>query len=85
MRREAAGFLLREDQTPIDDDLEDATVALDQGRLDAVFLLDLGRQTGGPWQVVSAYAVLDRDLLHPGRLAETRASDKSRVPAVRSG
>ena len=76
MRREATARLLREDQAPVEDDFEDAAVALDQGRRDAVFLLDLGRQTGGPGQVVSAYAVFDRDLLHFAKLALRPARHK---------
>ena len=76
MRREASARLLREDQAAVSDDLEDAAVALDQGRRDAVLLLDLGRQTGGPGQVVSAYAVFDRELLHLAKLALRPARHK---------
>jgi hypothetical protein len=54
--------VLGEDPLPVRHDVEDAVVALDELRLDAEFLLDRGRQTGGPGQVVSAYAVGDRDL-----------------------
>ena len=59
---EAARLVLRVDELSVDDDVEDATVALDQLRIDIHRLLDLGRQTGGLWKVVSAHAVLDRDL-----------------------
>jgi hypothetical protein len=46
--RKASDLLLREDQLVIHDDVEDATVAPDQNRLDSQLALDLGRQTGGP-------------------------------------
>jgi hypothetical protein len=46
---EATAVVLREDQLVIHDDVEDASVAPDQARLDSQLPLDLGRQTGGPW------------------------------------
>jgi hypothetical protein len=59
---EAAVAVLGEDQPAVGDDVEDAAIALQELRLDAERLPDVGRQTGGPWQIVSAYAVLDGDL-----------------------
>ena len=50
--------------------------SLDQLRLDSDFLLDEGRQTGGPRTVVSNHAVLDRDL--HGRYASSRRSQSKR-------
>lgn len=60
--RKPARRLLREDSAPVDGDLEDSATALDEHRRDADCLLDPGRQTGGPGQVVSLHAVGDRDL-----------------------
>jgi hypothetical protein len=57
--REAAQLFLGEDEVVSHGDLEDATAAANQLRLDAELLLDLGRQTGGTGVVVSARAVLD--------------------------
>ena len=57
--------LLREDELAVEHDLELAATALDECRVDAMCLLDLGRQTGGPWQVVSLHAVGD---LHVHRI-----------------
>jgi len=59
---EASELLLGEDQVVAHRDLEDSTMAADQLRLDAELLLDLGRQTGGAWVVVSDRAVLDGDV-----------------------
>jgi hypothetical protein len=53
--------VLREDHLSVELDVEDAIIALDQARLYGELLLNLGRQTGGLRQVVSAYAVFDRD------------------------
>jgi hypothetical protein len=74
---EAAELLLGEDHLVADGDLEDAARALDQLRLDAEALADVGRQTGGARVVVSGDAVLDPYVRHvstsggdyrPGRL-----------------
>jgi hypothetical protein len=59
---EAAQLFLGEDEVVPYGDLEDATAAANQLRLDAELLLDLSRQTGGTGVVVSARAVLDRDM-----------------------
>jgi hypothetical protein len=60
--REAAEAALREQQLVAGGDLEDAAAPLDQPGRDAEPLLEIGRQTGGPWLVVSDDAVLDGDL-----------------------
>jgi hypothetical protein len=52
----------REQQLAVDRDIEDAVRAFDKLRLYAYSLLDLGRQTDSPGQVVSGYAVGDGDL-----------------------
>jgi hypothetical protein len=59
---ESALLLLREDQLVVEDHFELAPGTFDQRRVDAPLLLDLGRQTGGPWQVVSGHAVGDLEL-----------------------
>jgi hypothetical protein len=59
---EATFIVSREDDRAIDLDVEDAAAALDENGLDAGPSLQLGRQTGGPWKVVSDAAVRDRDL-----------------------
>ena len=61
---EAAGLVLGVDPVAVNLHVEYPAVALDQRRVDAVLCLDCGRQTGGLWQIVSAYAVFDCDL-HP--------------------
>jgi hypothetical protein len=58
---EAPGLVLGEDPLPVDLDVEDPVVSLDEDGLDAGLLLDPGRQTGGLREVVSANAVGDRD------------------------
>jgi len=65
---EAAELLLGEDQLAVHADLEDAAARLDEVGLDAVLLLDLGRQTGGARLVVSNAAVLDANLRARGSL-----------------
>ncbi len=59
MFRESAGLELRVDERSVDVDVEDASAAGDQLGLDAELLLDLCRQTGGFWLVVSGRAVFD--------------------------
>src|SRR5579871_1202003 len=58
---ESSGLVLREDHLPVDDDVEDAVLPLDQLRIDPRSLLDRGRQTGGLGRVVSNDAVRDLD------------------------
>jgi hypothetical protein len=57
-----ADFVLREDLLAVDRHVKHATAALDEHGLDALGLLDLGRQTGGARQIISGDAVFDRDL-----------------------
>lgn len=60
--RPASGLLLREDELAVEDDLELSAGTLDERGIEATRLLDLGRQTGGPGQVVSLHAVGDLEL-----------------------
>jgi hypothetical protein len=55
----ATRFVLRVHERAIDIHVEDASVARDERGLDAEFLLDRIRQTGGDRVVVSGLAVLD--------------------------
>jgi hypothetical protein len=57
--REAPELPLREDQLVAGLDLEDAALAANELGMQAELALDLSRQTGGSWVVVSARAVLD--------------------------
>jgi hypothetical protein len=61
---EPSGPVLREDRRPVEDDLEDATGALDELRLDAPGVTDLGCQTGSPGKIASLTAVGDRQPAH---------------------
>ena len=70
------GFL-RVDQLTVERDLEDAVLALDQGRLDVEVLGDLVRQTGGSGLVVSNDAVFD---LHGGHVGSSVSSGKDSRP-----
>jgi hypothetical protein len=54
--------VLGEERLAVNDHVEDAVISLDQGRGIPRFLLDLGRQTGGPRKIVSLAAVRDFDL-----------------------
>ncbi len=45
-----------------DADIEDSAAAADEAGFQPQLVFDLGRQTGGPWLVISNRAVLDRDL-----------------------
>ena len=65
MRRKPAGLALAVDAVTIDLDIEDAASARNQRHVEAEFLLDRGRQTGGLWFVVSLHAEGDPDL-HDG-------------------
>ena len=82
--RKAARAVLGVDQRPIGSYIEDAAAAFDELRLYAQLLGNFGRQTGGPRQIVSAYAVLDRDA-HVGlpevfMIAEVRWGGSDPVP-----
>ena len=63
------GLVLGVDELIVHLDVEDPAVALLELRVDAVALLQLGRQTGGSGEVVSLRAVGDADL-HGGLLGE---------------
>jgi len=54
--------MLRKSELPIDHDVEDAILALDQLRIDTEILGNCGRQTGSLMKIVSRDAVSDRDL-----------------------
>jgi ABC-type phosphate/phosphonate transport system ATPase subunit len=64
--REAPGIVLAVDEPAVRLDVENAAGTLDELRVEAVFALDGGRQTGGPGVVVSLHAIRDADL-HGGR------------------
>ncbi len=55
------GLVLAEDRLAVSDNVEHTATALDQLGLDAGFLLDRSRQTGGVGVVVSFTAVGDRN------------------------
>ena len=61
------GLVLGVDELIVHLDVEDPAVALLELRVDAVALLQLGRQTGGSGEVVSLGAVGDPDF-HDGLL-----------------
>ena len=61
---ELAGGVLGVDQTTVDGDIEYTPTSLNQRRLHTGCLLDTGRQTGGSWDIISLYAILDRYLHH---------------------
>jgi hypothetical protein len=58
---EKACAVFRVDQRAVCGDIEYAAAAPDELGLDAELFGDFGRQTGGPGQITSAHAVLDRD------------------------
>jgi len=60
--REPALFLLGEKLLVVDRDDEDAAAAADELRFEPEGLFDLGRQTGGPGEVVSNSAVVDSNV-----------------------
>ena len=55
----ASLIVFREDALVVDSDVEDAAASAHDLTVDSQFLLDLGRQTGGPRQIVSDAAVVD--------------------------
>jgi ABC-type cobalamin transport system ATPase subunit len=59
--RKAAGAMLRIDERAVGTDVEYPGASLDELRLDAELTRNIGRQTGGPWQIVSLAAVPDAD------------------------
>ena len=58
--REAARTVLRVDERAICADVENAAAALNELGLDAELFRYFGRQTGGPRQITSTHAVLNR-------------------------
>jgi hypothetical protein len=78
----AAGLPLRKDQLAVSHDLEDPAGAFDQlDRQVGKTRLELGRQPGGPWLIVSNDAVGDLDLHGVPR----RATSFARIVAGRGG
>lgn len=59
--RESAHLVFGEDQLAVDAHLEDSSGSLDQVRTLPEPSLNLVRQTGGTWPVVSDYAVFNCD------------------------
>jgi hypothetical protein len=59
--REPIDFVLAENHLVVGDDIEDATFALDQRRVDSGCFFDCFRQTGGFGCVVSLHAIGDRN------------------------
>ena len=60
--RKAGQFFFAEDQVAVDDNLEDSATTLDEADFHTIFFIQVGRQTGGLWKVVSLNAVLDADI-----------------------
>ena len=81
MLGKATLLVLGINQPPVDSHVEDAVAALDEFRLDAKFLLDRGRQTGGLGQVVSHPAVFDGELhrIRPDLVLESKVPNKRSV------
>jgi hypothetical protein len=82
--RESTCIRLREQKVPVDNHVKDAATALDQGRFESRRGLDLGRQTGGPWKVVSLSAVGDLDLhTRPGHYRKSDIASTHRESSKR--
>jgi hypothetical protein len=62
MFREAARVALAPNLRPVHMHVKHAAGAFDQLGIDAEFILDRLRQTGGCGKVVSLHAILDRDV-----------------------
>jgi hypothetical protein len=60
--RESACFVLGEDQLAVGDDVENASLALDELSFQAQLGLQFSCQTGSAGQIRSKHAVFDRDL-----------------------
>ena len=54
--------MFRKHESAVDKHVEDPGGAFDKVRFDAVFALDCGRETRGPWEIVSNDAVDDLDV-----------------------
>jgi hypothetical protein len=78
--RKASHATLGENQGPVDDDFEDPVPTLDEPSVGLKFALELGRQPGGAWLVVSNNAVFDADVHHHSRNEEPmRRPIRSRI------
>jgi len=53
---------LRKNLRAVDADVEDSAAEADDLRVEPELSFNLGRQTGGPWEVVSNSAVFDEDM-----------------------
>jgi hypothetical protein len=62
LAREASLFFFREEHAVVGSDDEDAAAAANELAVISQSLLDLGRQTGGPWEIVSDAAVIDSNV-----------------------
>jgi hypothetical protein len=62
--RESPQLLLREDESPVEHDLELSARTSNERGVEATGLPDLGRQTGSPRKVASLHAVRDFQLGH---------------------
>ena len=64
------------DQTTVYGNIEYPPTSLDQRWLHTGFLFNTGRQTGGPWRVISLHTILDRYLHHES----SNRTGKDQVP-----
>src|SRR6187455_3044742 len=64
--RKTARAVFRVDEDTVSLDIEYATAALDELRLHAKLARNVGRQTGGPRQIVSLHTVLDGNVHRRG-------------------
>jgi hypothetical protein len=71
-----SGLMLRVNQLVVDLHVEDAAPPLDQLGINPELLFELFRQTGGFGEVVSLYAILNRDM-HDRILLRSTASGRS--------
>jgi hypothetical protein len=62
--RESVFVVLGKNQNTISSNIEDAAATLDEVGLHSEFLKNFGRQTGGVRQIISTYAIFDRDMHH---------------------
>jgi hypothetical protein len=74
----AALLVFAEDHLAAGDDVEDSPGCFDEPGLDADFLFDFGRQTGGLRQIVSLSAIGDRDF-HEHADSECRLVNERRL------
>lgn len=81
MLRKAGQFFFAEDQVAIDHDLEDSAATFNQANFHFIFIIQIGRQTGGLGSVVSLYAVLDADIHRAIPFLEILHSGSTEVPS----